>query len=355
MGIRPTFTPKDKLAEWFDMYARALELNVWVKSTLQSTSWDEGRQEWEVTIHRVRADGATETRTLHPKHIIQATGHSGKKHLPVISGSDSFKGDLICHSSEFPGAKDGVQGKKAVVIGACNSSHDICQDYYEKGYDVTMVQRSTTCVVSSEAAVEILLGPVYAECGPPVEDGDMWLWGWPSEVFKAIHQHLAIKQCSKDAKILAGLEKAGFKTDKGPDDAGLFIKYLQRGGGYYFEVGASQLIIDGKVKVKQGQEVTEILPYGLKFADGSELQADEIIFATGYENMRTEARSIFGDELADRVSDVWGWDEEGELRGLWRASGHPGFWYQGGNLALCRYYSRLLALQIKARLEGMLA
>lgn len=131
------------------------------------------------------------------------------------------------------------------------------------------------------------------------------------------------------------------------------VKYFQRGGGYYIDVGASQLIIDGKIKVKHGQEITEILPHGMRFADGSELDADEIVFATGYKNMRTQARSIFGDEVADKVGDVWGFDEEGEFRTLWRKSGHPGFWFFGGNLALCRYWSRMLALQIKALEEGI--
>lgn len=53
------------------------------------------------------------------------------------------------------------------------------------------------------------------------------------------------------------------------------------------------------------------------FADGSELEADEIVFATGYENMRGTARKIFGDATADQLKDVWGFDEEGELRTMW--------------------------------------
>lgn len=92
---------------------------------------------------------------------------------------------------------------------------------------------------------------------------------------------------------------------------------------------------------------------GLKFADGTTIEADEIVFATGYQNMRTQARLIFGDELADRVGDYWGFDKEGEFRMQARRSGHPGFWYIGGNLAINRYYSRLLALQIKAIETGV--
>lgn len=289
---------------------------------------------------------------MHPKHIIQATGHSGKKHMPVIPGMSSFQGSVLCHSSEFAGARPSSAGKKAVVIGACNSSHDICQDYYEQGYTVTMVQRSTTCVVSSEAATEILLGGVYEEGGPPTEDADLWMWGHPAETLKALHVDVCAKQQEHDRALLRGLEKAGFAVDKGPDDCGLFFKYLQRGGGYYFDVGASQLIIDGKIGVKRA-EVAEILPHGVRFTDGSEMEADEIVFATGYENMRTQARTVFGNEIGGKVHDVWGFDEHGELRTLWRKSGHPGFWFHGGNLAMVRYFSRFLALQIKAQLLGL--
>ena len=153
--------------------------------------------------------------------------------------------------------------------------------------------------------------------------------------------------------MLAGLAKAGFKVDSGPDGAGLFIKYFQRGGGYYINVGASELIASGEIKVKQGQEIEAVLPHGLRFADGSELEADEIVLATGYQNMRTQTRAMFGDEVADKVGDVWGFNEEGEMRTIWQRSGHPGFWFHGGNLAMCRYYSRLLALQIKGLEEGL--
>ena len=172
-------------------------------------------------------------------------------------------------------------------------------------------------------------------------------------MLKGLHVALTAAQNKHDEATLNGLEKAGFKLDQGPDNAGLFMKYYQWGGGYYIDVRASQLIIDGKIKVKQGQEIEEILPHAVRFADGSELPADEIVFATGYQNMRTQARQIFGDELADRVDGVWGFDEEGEMRTIWRKTGHPGFWFFGGNLALCRYYSRMLALQIKGLEEGI--
>jgi hypothetical protein len=348
----PVFTPKDKLADWFESYVKTLDLDVWTQSEMVRSVWDAEKKHWVVDISRTRPDGQTETRTLHPKHIIIATGHSGKPFMPSIPGTDSFQGDLLCHSGDFPGAKENNKGKKAVVIGACNSSMDICQDYVEKGYDVTMVQRSSTFVISSASALKVTLGVLYEEAGPPVEDSDMAVWGWPSEVLKSLQVDLISIAGERDKTIVDGLNKAGFKTDSGPSGGGIFCKYLQRGGGYYIDVGGAQLIIDGKIKVKHGQEVAQVLPKGLKFADGTELEADEVVFATGYDTMRTTAKTILGDELPDQVGDVWGWDEEGEMRTIWRDSGHPGLWFHGGNLALCRYYSRLVALQILARLKG---
>jgi cation diffusion facilitator CzcD-associated flavoprotein CzcO len=349
----PVFTPKDKLAEFFEAYVNLLELNVWTSTALKSTSWDETKQQWTVIVERRKPDGSTEERTLHPKHVIQATGHSGKKNMPDIKGMDDFKGTRLCHSSEHPGADPASKGKKAIVVGCCNSGHDIAQDFYEKGYDITIVQRSTTCVISSQAICEIGLKGLYDEDAPPVGDADLFLWSIPSELFKVQQIKVTKVQHEHDKKLLDGLRAAGFQLDSGPMNAGLLMKYYQRGGGYYIDVGASQLIIDGKIKVKQGQELKQILPNGIEFADGSKLEADEIVFATGYQNMRTQARLIFGDEVADRVSDVWGFNDEGEFRTMWQKTGHPGLWFMGGNLAISRYYSRMLALQIKAVEEGI--
>jgi cation diffusion facilitator CzcD-associated flavoprotein CzcO len=349
----PVFTPKDKLAEFFETYVKHLELNVWMSTKMTSSSWDEKQKQWTITLERKKPDGTTETRTLHPNHIIQATGHSGKKNFPKMQGMNDFKGDRLCHSSEFAGAKPNSQGKNAVVVGCCNSGHDIAQDFYEKGYDVTIVQRSTTCVISSEAITEIGMKGLYDEDGPPTEDADLILHSMPSALMKAQQVKITRAQNEHDKKLLEGLRAAGFQIDNGPMDAGLLMKYYQRGGGYYIDVGASQLIIDGKIKVKQGQEIAQVLEHGLEFKDGTKLDADEIIFATGYQNMRSQARLIFGDELADRIGDVWGLNEEGEFRTMWQKSGHPGFWTMGGNLALSRFYSRILALQIKANLEGL--
>ena len=299
----PIFTPKDKLAEWFESYARLLELNVWTSTSITDAKWDETERQWTVTLVRTGASGKSETRILHPRHIVQATGHSGEMKMPFIKGMDSFEGENLCHSSQFIGAPTIPEGqnRRAIVVGCCNSGHDIAQDFYEHGYDVTIVQRSSTYVMSSKNGLDVLLGGLYEEGGPETEDADLMFMSIPNAMLKRMHQDATSEISRRDEPLLKGLEKAGFKLDSGPDDAGFFMKYFQRGGGYYIDVGCSQLIIDGKIKIKQGQEISEIKPNGLLFTDGETLEADQIIFATGYDNMRGTARKIFGDELAERV------------------------------------------------------
>lgn len=299
----PIFTPKDKLAEWFESYAKLLELNVWTQTNLTSTEWDANKRQWTVNLERKKADGTVEKRTLHPRHVVQATGHSGEMKMPQIKGMDNFQGEL-CHSSQFKGAKSHSEGKKAIVVGCCNSGHDIAQDFYEHGYDTTIIQRSSTHVMSSKNGLDVLLEGLYEEGGPPTEDADLMFMSIPNPMLKRMHIDATAEIARRDKDLRVGLEKAGFKLDEGPDGSGFFMKYFQRGGGYYIDVGCSQLIIDGKIKVKQGQEIAEVKEHGLRFADGSELEADVIVFATGYENMRGTARKIFGDGVADQVKDV---------------------------------------------------
>ncbi|MDV6280812.1 NAD(P)/FAD-dependent oxidoreductase [Rhodococcus jostii] len=343
----PVFTPKDKLANWFEFYAEAMELNVWTGTEFTGGSYDDATGEWTVTV--ARDDGST--RTLHPRHVVLATGMSGVPNIPRIAGADTFEG-TIEHSSWFVGGRE-MQGKKALVVGCCNSGHDIAQELNEQGADVTILQRSSTYVMSSKHGIPGLFGGVYEEGGPAVQDADLIFASLPYPLLAGIHAGATEAIAEKDAEMLDGLRKAGFKVDFGEDGSGLFMKYLRRGGGYYIDVGASELIASGEVTVKQGTEIDHFTPDGVVFADGTEMPVDVVVLATGYKNMRESARKFLGDAVADRCQDVWGLDDEGELRTVWRRSGHPGFWFMAGNLHQSRHYSKYLAFQIKAQEEGL--
>jgi putative flavoprotein involved in K+ transport len=348
----PVFTPKDKLAAWFEGYVAALELNVWTNTTFVGGDYNAETGRWTVRARREHGGEAPAERVLRPKHLVLATGMSGVPNIPVIPGADEFEG-TIRHSSAYVGGEP-VTGKHAIVVGCCNSGHDIAQSLYEQGANVTMVQRSSTYVMTSESGIKVLFAGTYEEGGPPVDDADLIFASIPYPLLAVLHQQATATIADLDRKLLNGLEKAGFKLDYGDDGSGIFLKYLRRGGGYYIDVGCASLIAEGKVKIKQGVEIERFTRQGVVFTDGSTAPADLVVLATGFKNMRESARALLADGVADRCSPVWGLDPEGELRTMWRRSGHPGLWFMGGNLHQCRHYSKFLAFQIKGIEEGLI-
>ncbi|MBE7210732.1 MAG: NAD(P)/FAD-dependent oxidoreductase, partial [Gluconacetobacter diazotrophicus] len=253
----------------------------------------------------------------------------------------------------------------AVVIGSNNSAHDICADFHESGADVTMVQRSSTHIARSESLMELGLGPLYSEQaladGITTEKADLIFASIP---FRVMHEfqipvYRAIRE--RDTEFYDRLERAGFLLDFGDDESGLFMKYLRRGSGYYIDVGASELIADGRIRLANGT-IERITPDGVRFTDGTELPADVIVYATGYGSMNGWAAKLISQEVADKVGKCWGLGSdttkdpgpwEGELRNMWKPTRQEALWFHGGNLHQSRHYSLYLALQLKARMEGL--
>jgi len=352
----PVFSPKDKIGDWLEMYTRVMELNYWSKTEAMHAHYNDEAGEWEVTVNR---DG--EEIVLRPKELVMATGMSGYPNVPSFKGQDIFKGEQQ-HSSEHRGP-EGCEDKRVVVIGSNNSAHDICAALWEGGADVTMVQRSSTHVVQSDSLMEHGLGDLYSERavrnGMTTHRADMIFASLPYRILHEFQKPIYDKIKELDADFYDALEEAGFMIDFGPDGSGLFMKYLRRGSGYYIDVGASQLIIDGKVKVARGQ-VVELTEGAVVLEDGTELPADLVIYATGYGSMNGWVAGLIDEATARKAGKVWGigsdtrkdpgpW--EGEQRNMWKPTQVDHLWFHGGNLHQSRHYSLYLALQLKARYE----
>ncbi len=355
----PVFSPKDKIGDWLEMYTRVMELNYWSSTTAEKATWDNEKKEWEVRVHRNGKE-----MVLRPKQLVLATGMSGKPNVPVFPGQDIFRGEQH-HSSQHPGP-DSYAGKKVVVVGSNNSAHDICAALWEAGADVTMVQKSSTHIVRSAPLMKHGLGALYSEeavaAGVTTAKADLIFASIPYRILAEFQKPVYDTIRKEDAEFYAGLEKAGFMLDWGEDDSGLFMKYLRRGSGYYIDVGASQLIIDGKIKLKSGSDVDHLTETGLVLKDGAELPADLVVYATGYGSMNGWAADLVSEEVADRVGKCWGLGSattkdpgpwEGEQRNMWKPTHQEGLWFHGGNLHQSRHYSQFLALQLKARQVGI--
>ena len=354
----PVFAPKDKIGDWLEFYTKVMEIPYWSSTTCLSASFDETDERWTVEVDR---DG--ERLTLRPAHLVLATGMSGKPNVPSLPGQELFLGDQH-HSSHHPGP-DRYVGKRAVVIGSNNSAHDICKALHENDVDVTMVQRSSTHIVKSDSLMDLGLGDLYSEravaAGMTTEKADLTFASLPYRIMADFQKPIydAIRQRDKD--FYDRLAAAGFRLDFGDDDSGLFMKYLRRGSGYYIDVGASDLIADGSVKLRQGQ-VDRLTQNSVVLDDGTELPADLVVYATGFGSMNGWAADLIGQDVADKVGKVWGLGSdttkdpgpwEGEQRNMWKPTKQENLWFHGGNLHQSRHYSLYLALQLKARYEGI--
>jgi cation diffusion facilitator CzcD-associated flavoprotein CzcO len=341
----PTYIPKDKLAAWFVAYVESLELNYWTGTEFAGGSYDEIAKRWSVMLRC--ADGTT--REMHPRHVVMATGASGIPHIPDIPSLRDFGGKVL-HSGQYD---DGEmwRGRNALVIGSGNSGHDIAQDLHSAGAKVTLVQRSPTMIVNVEPSAQLQYA-LYDE--GPLEDCDLITISIPLPL--ARKSHIAATETAKklDEELLEALERRGFKLDFGEDGTGWQFKYLTRGGGYYFNVGCSDLIVSGEIALAQFSDIATFTPEGARMRSGETLPADLIVLATGYKGQEHLVRTLFGDDVADRVGPIWGFGDGQELRNMFVRTAQPGLWFIAGSFAQCRIYSKYLALQIKAWELGLL-
>jgi putative flavoprotein involved in K+ transport len=341
----PVYIPKDKLANWFESYVDAMELNYWTGTEFEGGAFDETTGQWTVSLRR--ADGGT--KVIHPRHVVMATGVSGIANLPDIASLENFKGTLM-HSSRYDDGEN-WRGKRAIVIGTGNSGHDIAQDLHSSGAEVTLVQRSPTLVTNIEPSAQLAYA-TYNE--GTLEDNDLIATSMPTPLAKQTHVMLTEQSRELDKELLQGLARVGFKLDFGEGGTGWQFKYLTRGGGYYFNVGCSDLITSGAIVLKQFADIERFVAGGAQMKDDTLIAAELIVLSTGYKPQDYLVRKLFGDDVADRVGPIWGFGDGFELRNMYARTSQPGLWFIAGSLAQCRINSKYLALQIKAIEEGML-
>ncbi len=356
----PVFSPKDRMGDWLEMYAKVMGLDYWTSTPCIKAGFDQEKQLWEVNVVR---NG--QPLTLRPTHLVLATGMSGFPSMPRISGAEKFEG-TIEHSSTHKGG-EAWKGKHCVVLGSGTSAHDICQDLVERGAaQVTMIQRAPTIVAKSETLMDLAWGPLYSEQalarGISTEIADLTVASIPFRVLPQLQQPIYKTIRERDAELYAGLEKVGFQYTFGEDGSGIHALYLRRGAGYYIETGAAKMLIDGAIRLRSGVTIDWINERTVHLSDGNELPADLVVCATGYGSMNQWAASLISGEVANRVGRVWGLGSDtrqdpgpwvGELRNMWKPTQQPNLWFHGGNLMQSRHYSLYLALQLKARMESL--
>ena len=367
-GIPRTFRPQDvyhlasaDLADGFQRYVRTFGINIALSTTLVSGSYDDRKWMWTLKLQR-----GDEIRTVRAPHVVLAVGNMGvTPTMPLYPNRMHFKGDVL-HGLDWKNASP-WKGKSGIVIGSANTAQGVIADMAKTGFrSITMVQRSRTFLLPT-FTFGALVDPVYNE-DTPTELSDRSLLGYPLPIQRLMAM-AGIRKCAdQNPEYFDRIQARGFDVERYGD---LWGTMYDREGGHFFDLGAGELIANGTVKVRSGALPVAYTDSGLELSDGSRIDADVIVFATGYKgNIRDTARELFGDEVGQKLEEFWQCDQEGESRGAWKYIGRksichtapvnfipdnasdPGLWYTGHGYAHARYYSRFVAMQIKADVDG---
>ncbi|XXG94166.1 hypothetical protein Hte_000418 [Hypoxylon texense] len=386
----PHLLTRNELAEHLNQYAAGFNLNIINAATIQSTIYDQVEKRWVVKFQTPTGD-----RTVISRHLVQATGiGSQKPYLPSIPGSPQYRG-ISLHSAYYKNAKSLVdQGAKSVlVIGSANTGFDIMEDCYAAGLKTTMVARSPTYLVPMDYLFDAHALGAYDHF--PTDVADKMLLTMPESVGTQLLHGILSQMAFKEPDRYKRLSEAGFPViDSRDPDAHLQHYLLERAGGHYVDTDRGvHLIAEGKVGVKGGSAPVAYTEAGLRFSDGTALDADAVVWCTGFadrdartmtaeilsggggsgsvsvvagrttdddsskgDDGTTETENALGPrEIAARLDATWALDREGEVRGLWKRSLRmENYWVMGGHTQFQRWYSRIIAQQIKLELEGML-
>ncbi|KAL5044159.1 hypothetical protein BDW71DRAFT_209566 [Aspergillus fruticulosus] len=372
----PHLLTRQDLASQVRRYVRSFNLNILHSSRIQWTEYDEVEKKWTITFQTPAGQ-----RKVISKHLVLATGiGSQKPNMPHIEEPHLYKGVSI-HSAEYRNAKvlreNGVES--VMVIGSANTAFDVLEDCHSAGLKATMVVRSPTYIVPIEYIChKASLG--FYDTG--VDVADSLFLSLPTVVDGQLGRELFVMFASNEPERYAALKAAGFPAlDSREPTCALIHNLLERAGGHYVDVGGTKLIEEKRVGIRAGVEPVSYTETGLRLSDSSCLDADAIIWCTGFAdlNVVTTVAEILGGEsdvyvaeaetnrqsqrahvltprdIASRLDATWGVDEEGEIRGMWkRHSNVENVWIMGGYTQQHRWHSRTLALQIKAALEGIL-
>jgi len=340
------------MGDWLEIYARDLELNIWTSTTFEGATFNEANQTWTAEVTR---EG--KHTTLRPAHVVMALGLSGFPKVPEFSGRDVFKGPQF-HSSAYKD-RSAFAGKSVLVVGANNSAHDIASDLVRQGAKPTMLQRSSSLVVRQDDYCDKVLGPLYSAeavaCGITTDKADILQASMPLRLLEKNHRVIWDGIRAERCDYYQRLTDAGFNLDFAEDGTGLGTKYRRTASGYYIDVGAAEMVMDGRIGVRSGNGISHLSETAVHLDDGEMIEVDAIIYATGYGGMTDWVAALISDDVANRVGPCWGYGSNtkgdpgpwiGELRNMWVETAQDGLWITGGNLSQARYFSRLLALQL---------
>ena len=314
-----TYLPSDDyllttkmIGSGFRRYTERYDINVRCGVTVEGASFDETNSSWTITTKSKDTESKIVARTL----VLATGGYAGVPVNPDWPGRERYNGTAL-HGTEFKSAAP-WKGKRGVVVGTANTGHDVAEDMVQAGFEsVTMVQRGKTFVFPAEWLHKA--EDVFYHKDLPTSEADRTAFTYPNKIMREFTNRKVHELIDGSPERFDALERAGFKLERKGD---IYNNLYSRFGGHYIDIGTSDRIAKGQIKMKSDSAVKEWTDRGLLFEDGSELEADLVVLCTGFDHdFRKMSASIIGEKAADSMEDFFGIDAEGEVRGAYKLAG----------------------------------
>jgi NADPH-dependent 2,4-dienoyl-CoA reductase/sulfur reductase-like enzyme len=278
---------RDDLVRYLEAYAEHFAIDVRTSTTVERVK--PGADGWSIQLE----DGSEQS----ARTVVVATGYLHTPVVPQWPGLAAWTGELT-HSAQYRNAEP-FRGKNVLVVGVGNSGAEIATDLAEGGAaSVRIAIRTPPHIVRR------------AKFGWPAQLNGVLLGGLPERAFNPM------------AAVLARLEVPDLRP-YGIQRPAEGLKTRLRTQRYVplQDVGIVRDVMAGRVRpvaAVQGFTETSVL-----LADGTSVQPDAIVAATGYE---PGLRALFEDPSL--------FDETGVPRVHGGAPARPGLFFMGYDVTL---------------------
>jgi monooxygenase len=243
---------------------------------VKRASWSTKDARWTVEAERASSEGAGEAVAFTCNFLFSCSGYYRYEegYTPEFAGRDDFKGKII-HPQKWPATLD-YAGKRVVVIGSGATAVTLVPEMAKKAAHVTMLQRSPTYVVARPGQDQLAI-KLRKSLGEKIA---YHLIRWRNVLLQMYFFQLARRRPARVKQLILG----GVKLALGPDyDLAHFNPRYNPWDQRLCLVPDGDLFksIREKRTSVVTNEVDRFTENGIRLKDGSELEADIIVTATG--------------------------------------------------------------------------
>ncbi len=242
----PLYVPKQKLIDYFEQYINKFNIKPSFNKQVEAISkMEKGR--WKIELNN--------DEKLEAKRVIIATGTNRVPNVPTWENQENFKGKVV-HSKLYKNAM-AYKNQKVLVVGMGNTGAEIALDLAEQGNETYLSVRGPVSIVPRD-----LNGRPVQVTSKQLEKLPFGFGRWLGTQIRKLY--------------FGNLKPYGLQSSS----LDPISQLKETGKTPVVDIGTVAAIKAGKIKVIPA--IKRFLSKGVLATDGTEIEIDAVILATGY-------------------------------------------------------------------------